>query len=241
MGVAVFLTAASASAANAKAEKSAVLWDYWYSISVNGKMNMGYYNEKAELRKGRVYVQTHSWKKEGDFINEEQLGAYAEDNAELTPLFFNSHANYRGTEINVDATVTDGHKLSASVKQGTETLAPIKRSLPSKTFFSQHFSIWLGRQLAHLDTKKSFPFLTVFEYNVEGGFPAEPGRIKLEAPDEFAKEKNVQKISLDVLSQKSIWYVDKTGAALRIVMLGNSPDTTHIVERTTEEKAKKSL
>ncbi|MEK6705032.1 MAG: hypothetical protein AABZ06_04535 [Bdellovibrionota bacterium] len=214
------------------------LWDYWYTITVDKKIPYAYYNERVEKKNDRLFIQTHVWKLEEDFINEEQLGAFAANNAELTPLFYNFHSKYRQTETNVDGTVSEKNVLTVKVRKGpTEDTAPMKRVLKEKVFFSQFFPVWLGMKLPSLKPSKSIPFEVVLEDNIELEFVPTQGRVRLEAPDEFAKSTKTQKIWIYFRGTEGFWWVDSSGAALKIEM----PKTKTVVERSTKEKATKFI
>lgn len=213
-----------------------VLRDTWYTMTLNGKIPYGYYNEKVELRKGRMFVQVHVWKKEEDFINEEQLGTFAENDDTLTPLFFNFHSTYRSTETTIDGTVQAG-KLSVQIKKGTQELPLVKRSIPAKTFLAQFFPVWLEKQIPILKAGKSVAFSAIVEDNLDLNFAPVHGRVKLETPDEFAKSTGTLKLSIMFHDLPSIWWIDEKGTAVRIKMT----DTNTIAEKTTQEKAQNSL
>src|SRR5262245_52550210 len=90
--------------------KGKLLIDEWYTITLNqggigGPIRYGYYNDHLEERDGKLYFQNRVWKLEQGFVNEEQLGAMAQNDTELTPLLYNFHSNYRASETMIDGTV----------------------------------------------------------------------------------------------------------------------------------------
>src|SRR5688572_7979786 len=103
--------------ASATTEARKVLWDHWYTMTLNKRTHYGYYNEKVEIRGDKIHFQNTLFKKEEGFINEEQLGTVATNDARLAPLYFNFHSTYRATETNIDGSTKDGI-LSAKVRQG---------------------------------------------------------------------------------------------------------------------------
>ncbi|OFZ22235.1 MAG: hypothetical protein A2X94_01920 [Bdellovibrionales bacterium GWB1_55_8] len=209
------------------------LRDTWYTITIGGKIPYGYYNEKLELKKDRLFLQSHVWKTEEDFLNEEQIGAFAEDTLDLKPLFFNFHATYRSTEIAIDGTVKNGNVLSVRTKKGSEQLPIAKRNLPKAAFFSQFFPVWISKHLPELKNGKSLAFTTIPEDGFENGFSPALGRVKPEKPDAFAKESKTQKLGVTYRDVQSFWWVEDSGEAVRIEM----PAMRTVVERVQKSVA----
>ena len=94
--------AASGSAAAAIAKS----WNHWYTVTILPGTRYAYYHETLEKNRGRLHFKTEMWKKEEGFINSEQLGVFSQDDADLTPLFYNFHANYRQSEASIDGTAS---------------------------------------------------------------------------------------------------------------------------------------
>jgi hypothetical protein len=211
-------------------------WDYWYTVTVNGKIPYEYYHETIEAKEGRLVYKLHAWKKEDDFINEEQLGAFARAE-DLAPLFFNFHATYRGTEKTIDGTVQpDGKLLVIRIAEGSAgDLKPkpeIRRTVPKGAFLSSFFPQWLSRQGAKLKPGRVLPFTSILE---DGGDGANPfanaaGTVKPVPGAEPAFEVGFR-------GQKSKWIFDAAGAPTRIDM----PQSRAVVQRVTEAAAKKFL
>lgn len=218
------------------AEKDQVLSDHWYTIRV-GKDKYGYYNDRMERKQGRLFFQNRVWKLEEDFINEEQLGAFAEPNEALKPLFFNFHSTYRTTETNIDGTVNDKQQLSIRVKRGGQELPVVKKVLPTKTIFSVFFPAWLQMRAAGMKPGASLPFLTILEDNIEENFATVSGRVKMEKPDEFANQSKTRKFMVDYRGVKTLWWLDDKGIAVKI----ERPEQNMVVERVSEATAKKFL
>jgi hypothetical protein len=213
------------------------LSDSWYTVTVNKVLRYEYYNERIELRKGRLFFQSHVWKREEDFINEEQLGAYAETNADVSPLFYNFHSTYRSTETTIDGTVRDGKELSVRVRKGNSDLPLVKKNLPQKAFFSIFFPVWLSFRVSSLKPGATLSFYTVLEDNLETNFSVVTGNVRLEAPDEYAKRTQASKLLVDYRGLRSHWYVDGKGIPLRIDM----PEQKTLVERVPRDAAEKFL
>lgn len=213
--------------------KDRLIRDTWYTMTLNNKIRFGYYNERVELKQGRLFFQSHVWKKEEDFINEEQLGAFSEDNSQLTPLFFNFHSTYRTTELNIDGTLQDGKMLQVKVRKGSQELPVVRRSVGPNTIFAQFFPLWLAKKLPELKNGKNPSFYAIIEDNPELNFAPVSGRARLEKPDKTAIETKTQKLSVVFQDLPSTWWVDDTGVAVRIEMSGGGT----VAEKSTKEKA----
>lgn len=225
------------SSTSAGAGADEVLSDSWFTVTVNKVTHYGYYNERFELTKGRLRFQQHFMKLEEGYMNEEQLGAFAENNDDLTPLFFNFHSTYRTTETLIDGSIQDGKALMVKIKKGNQELPLVKRSIPQKTFLSVFFPVWLAKNAHKLKSNQTISFKTILEDNLELGFAPVTGRIKLEKPDEFANKTQTKKILVDYRNMRSYWWVDQTGSYIRIEM----PSQNTVVERVTKEKATQFL
>jgi hypothetical protein len=234
-------TPASAVKAEPSDAKDRLLWDHWYTVTVGKDTRYEYYNDRAELKKGRVVFQNHAWKKEDDFINEEQLGAFAKDDAQLTPLFFNFHSTYRSVETHIDGNITDqsggGRMLSVRVRKGTTESAPIKKMVSPKTFFSSHFPVWLGKNLATLKPGQLHSIQTILEDNLEAEFTTVHGQVRIEPADEIARKTGSTKLMVNYNDVRSYWWVGKNGAPERIEL----PHQKTVVQRVTQEAAQKFL
>lgn len=237
---AAFLTLCSfllPSSGHPSAPADKLLWDAWYTISLNDGSRYGYYNDRVELRRGRVYFSNRVWKKEEDYINEEQLGAYAEADKELTPLFYNFHSTYRTTETRIDGTVSSagsGRILTVKVRRGENELPQVRKSLSPKTLFSSLFPVWLKDRAAEMKSGQSLPFVTVIEDNVEQSFATVTGRVRREKDEPGSK---LSKFLVDYKGVKSFWYLDSAGVAEKIEM----PAHGTLVQRVPAETAKKYL
>ncbi|MCM2276602.1 MAG: hypothetical protein NDJ89_00825 [Oligoflexia bacterium] len=186
-----------------------VLSDHWYTITL-AKEPYGYYNDRVEVRKGRLFYQNHVWKREEGAIVEEQLGTYSENNAALSPLFFNYHSTYRATEITIDGTVSGRTELTVKARRGSEDLPVIKRGISTRAFFSVVFPYWLGKVGPKLKTGQSESFLAVVEDNIDQGRAMLDGRVKA--------DKEPGKFQVNYRGFDSYWWLDKNGVADRIEM-----------------------
>ncbi|MBC7691374.1 MAG: hypothetical protein H7222_06355 [Methylotenera sp.] len=214
-----------------------VLWDSWYIVTLQKKIPYAYYHDHAEIRQGRVVFQNHFWKNEEGYINEEQVGAFAQNDANLTPLFFNFHSTYRSTELMIDGNVQDGKILTVKVRRGDKDLPVIKKNLPTKVFFSSLFQVWIGKHLAGLKAGASLPFLTVLEDNLDLGFSAVHGRMTVDKPDAYAQKTGTTRLKVEHQDKNTVWYVEPNGNPIRIEM----PEQHALVERVPESVAKKFL
>ncbi|MEK6579142.1 MAG: hypothetical protein AABZ55_07935 [Bdellovibrionota bacterium] len=233
----VFLCAFSTSHGSSKKTTDRVLWDYWYTVSVE-KDHAQYYNEKVEIKDGKLACFQRVWKKEEGFINEEQLGSFALDDLNLTPLFFNFHSTYRETETTIDGSIADGKLLTVKAKRGDKELPFLKKSIQSKVFLQCFFPVWLGRLLPQLKEGKLTVFNTIFEDTLEMGFKAIRGSVRLEKKDEFAKKSDSSRVSIGLDNGvKASWWVEKNGALVR--MESGSP--LKVFERVSKQKATQFL
>ena len=212
-------------------------FDGWYTITAFPKMHYAYYSEHIELKKGRLYYQSHMWKKEEGFLNEEELGAFAENNEALTPLFYNYHATYRTTETTIDGNVKEGNKLFVKVRRGDGEMPLIRKIVSKRAFFSAFFAVWLKRQLNTAHLNKNMNFLTILEDSIDVGFKTVPGHARLMPLDEYARKTETRRFAVEYHDMKSIWWVDKSGEALRIDM----PAQKIVIERVSKAKAEAFL
>jgi hypothetical protein len=229
---------AKKTAASQKGAK--VLMDAWFTITLNSgdsPIHYGYYNDHVEQRDGKLYFQNRVWKQEQGFVNEEQLGAMAKDDPDLTPLLYNFHSNYRASEMMIDGTINDGKLLTIKVRKGQEEMPVFKRSIPSKTILEVFFPVWLGRRIASFQPGKSISFSTILEDSVDTKFDTIFGRVQVEQPDTFARESKTTKVFVEFKGVKTIWWVDSSGVAKRI----ENPSVGQVVERVERAKAEAFL
>lgn len=227
-------------ALNSSLLSDATLRETWYEILANKKTPYGTYQERVELKQGKLFIQTHTWKNEEGYINEEQVGAYAQKNDVLTPLFYNFRSVYRTTETTIDGTVQPDEttlviKTKISTPAQIQELPPVKKNLPKGAFFAQFFPHWLSQQLPQLKPGKPVSFKSFIENDVQNKFTAVAGKIRLEKPDEFAQKNDAQKIHLE-FNQPSDWWIKK-GVVIRM----SFPQSGIEVIETTKEKAQKLI
>jgi hypothetical protein len=216
--------------------KAKTLWDLWYTVTSESGSHYSYYNDRAEVRDGRVIFQNHSWKNEEGYINEEQLGVAAEDTAELWPLFFNFHSNYRTTETQIDGTVK-GNMLTIRARRGEKHYPDVTKSIPKKIIFEQVFQVWIGRHLKDLKPNQKVSFLTILEDNIDAEFANVPGMVWKMDVDATARELKAQKLGVEYSDRRSFWYVDELGAPIRILM----PDQKLVIQRAPKQEAEQFL
>ncbi len=232
----------SANLARATDEK--VIWDHWYTVTVNKTLRYQYYNERMSQigtgAGGKVHLQNKVWKKEEDFINEEHLGVFSAlppaGAREIIPLFYNFYSTYRNTETKIDGTVKDG-VLSVMIKQGDKVSPVIKKTIPKTAFFSTFFPYWLGKNLKSMVIGKTQNFSSILEDNIEVGFSPVSGTARLEKSDAYADQTKTKKITVDFRGVRSIWWVDAQGAAVKI----DNSSQQAIIQRVKKEEAEKFL
>lgn len=219
------------------ADPTHTVFDAWYTIAAEKNIPYGYYHDHLEKKGDRLYYQSHIWKKEEQFTNEEQLGLYAQDDEDLKPLIYNFRSLYRTTETIIDGTVNEKNIFKVTAKQGNKSLPAFQRSLPKKLIFSTFFPIWIQRHFTQADLGKSKSLMTIYEDSYESHFETKSGSVRLEADDDFAKANQAKKFTATIAGQKSTWYLDPKGVPLKILMHAN-----HVmILKTTESQAKKYL
>ncbi len=223
----------SLAAAPAFPQTTRVLWDEWYTMTIGTRTRYGYYNDRAEDRGDKVFFKNDVWKKEEQFTNRETIGALAQNDPGLTSLFFNYHALYRLSETMIDGLIQNGNQLTVKIKRGQEELAPVKRGIPHQAILSTLFPIWLGKHLATMKEGQSLHFEAIQEDGVESGFGPVEGAARLEKSDDTARKLSARKLTVDYRGQRSVWWVDNRGAALRI----ESPEQKLTVQRVTKNQA----
>lgn len=242
-----FLVAAPGQAENPTPNPSRVIYDAWFTVTRQepdqNAVHYQFYNDRMELKNGRMVFQNHLWKKEDNHISEEQVGALAEMNGTLTPQFFNFKAIDGSSEISIDGSFAksahSNQTLSfvAKVRKNGSDLTPIRKTLPNQTILSTFFSVWLSTHLSDWKTGSTKNFSAVLENDLESGFALQPGSARLEPADDFAKQHSARKISLQFTGQKSTWWVDKDGVPFRI----DFPGLSTTVKRVSEKEAKNFL
>lgn len=213
------------------------LYTYWYTVSSAGQP-FQYYSEKAELRDKRVWLLNQIWKKDGDFINEEQLGVVAENITEPQPVLFNFRSVYRGQVSQIDGTFNDGgRKLSVKIRKADQDQPALNRSIPPGTLPSTLFPFWLSKRLPKLRVGQTATLKVVMEDNVELEFRPLATSVRREKDDDYAVKTKTSKLRVKTEGSESLWWVDAKGAALRI----ENPTQKLIVERVSEKVARKYL
>jgi hypothetical protein len=228
---------AESKSAPAKAPaKTQLLWNSWYTMTVNGKIPFGYYNDRVERKDGKIAYQNQLWKQEEGFINEERIVSFAKDDESLTPLLFNCVQTYRNNEIVIDGNFK-GHSLTAKIRRNGKNEPSIQSSLPTKAFLSTLFQVWIGKRLEGMSPGKSVSFTTLFEDGGDASFSPIHGNVTLEKEDAFSKKTSTKKLSVELSGVKSTWYVLPSGESIRI----EKPDQKLVIEKSSEADAKRSL
>lgn len=203
-------------------------------------MRYQFYNDRMELKNGRMAFQNHLWKKEDDLIVEERMGAIADFTGSLTPQFFNFKSVFQSSETTIDGTFTASKtpggalSFSAKIRRNGNDLTPIAKTFPPRTILSTFFATWLSTQLAQWKVGETRAFSAILENDLEGQFQPQPGVARLEAPDDTAKKYAAQKVTLRFAGQSSTWWVDRLGVPYQI----DFPEIHTRVVRATESQAK---
>jgi hypothetical protein len=217
-------------------DKTALLWNSWYTMTVGGKVHFGYYNDRVERRDGKIAYQNQLWKKEEGFINEERVVSFGKDDANVTPLLFNFVGTYRDSEFKIDGTFT-GTKLNVKGRRNKQNLPPIEVNVPSKAFLSTLFQTWIGKHLSGLKPGKRLAFVTLFEDALDTRYSPIHGSITLDPEDAYAKKTRTRKLTVKLSDEESVWYVLPTGESVRI----EKPGQHLVIEKTTEAEARRFL
>lgn len=221
---------------------SKVIYDAWLTVTRTGAdgkpIKYQYYNDRMELKNGRMAFQNHLWKKEDDFVNEEQIGAFADYVGDLTPTFFSFKTMYRSSQTTIDGTfapsqLTGMRTLSVRIRRNGADAPPVKRVVPAKTILSTFFSTWVSARLPTWKSGQTLSFSAIIENDIDGDFSPKAGTARLEAPDALAQKFGGQKLSLLFDGQRSTWWVDRLGVPFRI----DFPDIKTVAERATAAQA----
>jgi hypothetical protein len=219
-----------------------VIWDAWYTVTLNQNIPYGYYHDQVEIKENKIHFQNQYWKSEGGTIQKEQLGAFAMNNQWLTPLFFNYHLTARSLETNIDGTVMDGKNLTVKIQKGNTQLNPIKKQIPQKIIFSIFFPLWVGKQLNTMKTGKTISFSTLLEDKIEARYQTISGTVRLEKPNAFSIKTKTSAITVTYRNQKSLWFVEKTGMPIQILIPVQPAQPQSItVEKVLPERAQTFL
>lgn len=203
-----------------------VLWDAWYTRTV-GPLRYSYYQETTTEQNGRIHIQTHEFKNEEGFINEEHVGVLAENNKTLTPVLLNGMFKYRTNQYQIDAARTpDGKRLQFTLKKAGEAPRAVTKTPSPIAFFSTHFGVWLHRTRP---TKRT-PFVAIREDDPSGEFPTVKGWVE---PDK--KTGNTWRINYGGLIM--FWTLDSDGAPSRVEV----PAQNQVTLRTSRAEAEKFL
>ena len=213
------------------------LWDYWYTVTVNGRSKYSYYNEKVRRVDGKIHYQYSSWKAEEGYVNEESLGAFAKDTPFLEPLLFNFRSTYRSSETTIDGTITQNQFLIVKVKRNGSALPPMKRAFQPKALLSGFFPVWFKLRLPLMKSGQSIGFRAIAEDNIDLGFSPFDGLVRLEPQDELARKNRLHRLTVNYRDIRSAWYLDGKGIPFRIEM----PGIKTVIQRSTEAEAKKFL
>lgn len=213
-----------------------LIWEAWYTVTIDPKTHYGFYQDRITEKDGKITFQNNYYKNEEGSINEEHIVAVAENNSDLSPLFFNFSGVAKGVESIVDGNFLDGRQLTAHIRKGGESLPTFKKQVPPKTILSVFFPLWIRN---HLKSFKStpIPFDSLLEDSADASFEIAHGLIRLDPPDAVAKKLGAQVLYLDFVGQKSRWYVNDQGTPLRIDMI----DQKTLVEKVSESEAKRFL
>jgi hypothetical protein len=199
-------------------QKPKVLWDRWYTLTIDPKIRYGYYNEKAESRGDTLFLQTQIWKKEEDFINQEQMGILSK--ADLTPMAYNFRSTFRSSEATLDGTIDEQRVLNVKSKNTNKQDQSLKKQLPQNVIFSSAFPLWIGKNIERLKPKAPISFQAFLEDSPQEDFRVESGVVIRQEPDALAKSMKLARLSVRFRNQDSTWWVRENGDAHQIHLPG---------------------
>lgn len=212
-----------------------VIWEAWYKVLTSDGTPVQYYRDRVALADSKLHFSNQVWKREEGFINEEQLGAFSNSTADLSPLFFNFRSTYRASETVIDGTIQPDHTIAIKITKAGVDQPLIRRNLPTGTIFSSFFPVWVREKNKSLKLGENASFYALQEDDIDNGFSVNSGRVRRDADDDFAKKTRTTKLMVEYRSIPSTWWVDKDGIAQKILMTQQGIT----VERTTEAEAKK--
>jgi hypothetical protein len=230
----VLLFISQSSAAGLKPD---LKWDHWYTVKVNGKVPFAYYHEKTQTVSGRTHLELEIFKKEEGFLNQENLGLFAQNDEAVTPLFYNYRMTFKNSETILDGTLDSAQYLNIKIRKNGSELPVVKKHLPANVIFSYMFPIWVAKRLPTLTPNHYVGFQAINEEQIEQQFPIVSGKLMLEPEDAFAKSHKAKKVSMIYEDMPSVWWLAKDGSAIRIVRGENQL----VIDQVSKEQAHKFL
>ena len=212
-----------------------LIWEAWYKVVSADGTPVQYYRDRVTLTDSKLHFTNQVWKREEGYVNEEQLGAFANSTSDLSPLFFNFRSTYRASETVIDGTVQPDQTMAIKISKSGTDQHLIRRNLPKGTIFSSFFPVWIREKHKSLKVGENASFYALQEDDVDNSFSVNTGRVRREADDDYAKKTHTTKLMVEYRSIPSTWWVDAEGIAQRILMTQQNIT----VERTTEADAKK--
>ncbi len=223
-----------------------ILWENWYTVTLNQNTPYGYYMERLEIRRelknsadknivdnSRYFFKNSFWKKEEGFINEEHTGALASISPFLKPILYNYHSKYRATETNIDGTIdANGKTFRTSFQQPGAPPEVYKSRINKNTIFSVFFPVWLKNEISNNPPgKKTIKFNAILEDQPK--IKSVSGWIKIQEPDEIATKTKTTRILVKFGASQSLWFINQDGVTERI----EKPDAGMLVQRVTKQDA----
>jgi len=218
------------------------LWDSWYTIKTsNGKelIRYGKYHETVQESEGRIIGQISAWKKERGFVKNEQIGA-AIDKKSNEPIFFNYLSTLAEQNIKIDGTFKKSENtrtLTTIVKLGKTKHPTKEHNAPQSLVLSTLFSYWLSNQYLKLTPKNIISFKVLYEDDFQSNFSPKKGTAEQVKDDAFSTLSKTMKVRITIGRNKTFWYLDKKGHALRI----QSDQFQWVSDRVNEKTAEKFL
>ncbi len=205
----------------------------WYVQRADGEV-AAIFSEELELREkgNQVAVQQH-WHEKG---KETLIGSVAQNGKELRPEAFYVEVKGNGQAYSIDGRMRDKqlkvkvkHLLPANLAEETANVREEKGMI---------LSVFLPEYLVTAKAEVGMPiyFNAVVEDTQDGSYEPKVGKA-LYAGTEKIGTVTCKKFLVTFQEIKSQWYVEPNGKTCRIYF----PKNKTLIERTTEEAAKKAL
>ncbi len=230
-----FFALAFAPTAHAK-----VIWNDWYIIRQNGGTPIAYYSERVEELAATLKIQVNSWKKTPGGVDEEHLGATAENTIDLKPVLYNfQRKTNQGKPFSIDGTILAGGRIfSARVNDGKGGKPKnLKVEMLPKLFFTSFFPSWIGKHQKKINSVQPSSFQTILEDQIDNEVPTAKGHVMEVTQDDRAKKSGTRKLRVRFFGTDQFWWVRESGQMVRMEI----PSTGQTVEISDEATAKKAL
>jgi hypothetical protein len=217
--------------------KEKILWNEWYTITLNHKIKYAIYNEKVTEENNRYHIQMALTKKEEGFLNFETSAAYVAKSKSLTPILFSFVSQYRDSLTSIDGTVKEPGNWSIKVTRGGSSTTPIVRRLENDEILSVSFPLWIHLMETYLKNGQFIGFSALQEDSITDQFKAERGQVVKQEQDAFAKTTGTRLFLVRFQNLDAKWWLNASGPVEKIEISSRGL----VTNRTTESGAHKFL